>query len=72
MGKRRLTMLSAVVLFAMGCAHKEVVPPQGTGGSGPSDGQMCCKHCRNSQACGDSCISWGKTCHQPSGCACQE
>ena len=31
----------------------------------------CCKTCRNSQACGDSCISWSKTCHKSSGCACQ-
>lgn len=31
----------------------------------------CCKICRNSQACGDSCISWGKTCHKGPGCACQ-
>jgi hypothetical protein len=31
----------------------------------------CCKICRNSKACGDSCISWGKTCHKGPGCACQ-
>jgi len=30
----------------------------------------CCKHCSNSQPCGDSCISKEKTCHQPPGCAC--
>lgn len=31
----------------------------------------CCKHCTNSQPCGDSCISLSKTCHQPTGCACK-
>jgi hypothetical protein len=30
----------------------------------------CCKHCRNSQACGNSCIPYGRDCHQPPGCAC--
>ena len=30
----------------------------------------CCKHCGNSQPCGDSCISWSKTCHKIGGCAC--
>jgi hypothetical protein len=30
----------------------------------------CCKVCKSSQACGNSCISWSKTCHQPPGCAC--
>ena len=38
-------------------------PSSGSGG--------CCKHCgANSKACGDSCISLSKTCHQPPGCAC--
>jgi hypothetical protein len=31
----------------------------------------CCKICRKSQACGDSCIPWHKTCHKGPGCACQ-
>lgn len=30
----------------------------------------CCMHCDKGQACGNSCISWDKTCHQPPGCAC--
>lgn len=30
----------------------------------------CCRHCTNSQPCGNSCIPWGKQCHQPPGCAC--
>jgi hypothetical protein len=34
--------------------------------------EECCKICRKGQACGNSCISWSKTCHQPPGCACQE
>lgn len=37
-----------------------------------SPAQACCKHCgSDSQACGDSCISLSKNCHQPPGCACQ-
>lgn len=31
----------------------------------------CCKICRKSQACGNSCIPWYKTCHKGPGCACQ-
>lgn len=30
----------------------------------------CCKVCKTGKACGDSCISKSKTCHQSSGCAC--
>lgn len=32
--------------------------------------QYCCKVCNKGKACGDSCISRKKTCHQGSGCAC--
>ena len=32
---------------------------------------QCCKTCRSSQACGDTCILHGQTCTPPSGCACQ-
>lgn len=32
--------------------------------------RYCCRHCRNSHACGDSCISWSRTCHRAPGCAC--
>lgn len=32
--------------------------------------QACCKVCRKGKACGDSCISRDKDCHQPPGCAC--
>jgi len=35
-----------------------------------STSNSCCKVCRTGCACGDSCISCSKTCHQPSGCAC--
>ncbi len=32
----------------------------------------CCKVCGpSSQACGNTCIALGKTCHTPPGCACQ-
>ncbi len=30
----------------------------------------CCKVCRKGKACGNSCISRDKACHQPPGCAC--
>ena len=30
----------------------------------------CCKVCRKGKACGNSCISRDKSCHQPRGCAC--
>ena len=32
----------------------------------------CCKVCRNSQACGDNCISWSKVCTATRGCSCQQ
>lgn len=43
--------------------------PIPTSTSAPGGGG-CCKHCKNSQPCGNSCISWSKTCRQPPGCAC--
>jgi hypothetical protein len=30
----------------------------------------CCKHCKNSQPCGDSCIPYGQSCSKSGGCAC--
>lgn len=30
----------------------------------------CCKVCKKGKACGDSCISRDKACHQGKGCAC--
>lgn len=36
----------------------------------PSAARDCCKVCEHSIACGDSCIAYGKQCHQPPGCAC--
>ena len=32
--------------------------------------RTCCKICTSGCACGNSCISCSKTCHQPPGCAC--
>jgi hypothetical protein len=32
--------------------------------------QACCRVCTKGCACGDSCISCGKTCHKGAGCAC--
>lgn len=46
----------------------------GSSSSGSSSGSSgsvgCCKMCRTGKACGNSCISRNKTCHQPPGCAC--
>ncbi len=33
-------------------------------------GDGCCKYCKDSKPCGDSCIPKTSTCHQPQGCAC--
>ena len=33
-------------------------------------GFACCKVCKKGKACGNSCISEDKSCHQPQGCAC--
>ena len=32
----------------------------------------CCKRCTEGQACGDTCIEEGETCHQDAGCACED
>jgi hypothetical protein len=32
----------------------------------------CCMVCSKGKACGNSCISRSKQCHQPPGCACDE
>jgi len=44
-------------------------PPPPPPVSSPTE-DPCCKHCVNSQACGNSCIPIGNTCTQPPGCAC--
>lgn len=36
----------------------------------PTAARVCCKHCANSQPCGDSCISLKYTCQKGIGCAC--
>ncbi|MGV6816480.1 MAG: thermonuclease family protein [Thiotrichales bacterium] len=35
-----------------------------------ASGTACCKVCRSSQPCGDSCISWDQHCEHDPGCAC--
>ena len=32
--------------------------------------RACCKVCHAGKACGNSCISRDKECHQPRGCTC--
>jgi competence protein ComEC len=36
----------------------------------PGPGGNCCKTCKNSQPCGDTCIASTATCTKPKGCAC--
>jgi hypothetical protein len=36
----------------------------------PARAMYCCKICTTGKACGNSCISQDKQCHQPPGCAC--
>ena len=38
--------------------------------AGDGGGGGCCKTCTNSKPCGDSCISYDKTCNVGAGCAC--
>lgn len=59
------------------CFEFAVGPPPPTGpgpGPGPeptcTPARKCCKICRTSKACGDSCISRTKTCRVGRGCAC--
>ncbi len=35
-----------------------------------ADNKDCCKICKASKACGDSCIKRDYTCNKPPGCAC--
>jgi hypothetical protein len=39
-------------------------------GATPASPMACCKICTKGKACGNSCISQDKYCHQPPGCAC--
>jgi len=84
--KRFLVMFLAVGAVALldqaaGAAASDVLPTQSAAASRAiaahvlgvkfTPSQACCKVCRKGQACGNSCISRDKTCHQPPGCACQ-
>lgn len=61
-GKR---VVVAVLAFALGAGTlagcEDCTIP------GPSS---CCKVCKDSKPCGDSCIARSQTCHQSGGCAC--
>jgi hypothetical protein len=58
---RTLIFAVFVALSLAGCGDEDTAP----------NGEPCCKHCDDSQACGDSCISSSYTCHQEPGCACE-
>lgn len=47
-----------------GCLHEGYAVDDDAGGT------SCCKVCRSSQPCGDSCISWSQSCEAEPGCAC--
>jgi hypothetical protein len=49
-----------------------IVAPQAEHTETTSSAQECCKICHKGKACGNSCISRDKSCHQPPGCACDD
>lgn len=66
-----LAALLGVLLSCDGvsfCGQKGGDEDDGGGGGSAS----CCVRCTDSKPCGNSCISWDKTCHVASGCACAE
>ena len=67
----------ALVLFGAGVAlaqhatpQLERVEPTLVQSVEPQRSEECCKICRKGKACGDTCVSRDKDCHQPPGCAC--
>ncbi|MGN6103722.1 MAG: hypothetical protein ACTHU0_01330 [Kofleriaceae bacterium] len=52
-------VIAIVALLATGCED----------GCKRTMGQ-CCKVCKSSKACGDSCIASGQSCSKSGGCAC--
>lgn len=57
--------LAIGLLFAIGIVACDDCE---TKGSGPSS--TCCKVCKDSKPCGDSCIAINQTCQVGPGCAC--
>jgi hypothetical protein len=68
-------MLKALGLFAV-FALTSAMPPQLRAPIlhtvQPLAADECCRVCHKGKACGNSCISREKSCHQPPGCACDE
>lgn len=62
--------------FALGllfsCSLSDDYDPTTSASGGGGGGVSCCKVCKNSKACGDSCIATNKTCNTGGGCACLE
>lgn len=46
------------------------VEATGVGDLADNAPQACCRICRTSQPCGNSCISWDRVCRKEGGCAC--
>ena len=59
-----------LVLAALALALTAAVPAATPLCDGYYRAGACCKICRQGKACGNSCISADKVCHQPPGCAC--
>ena len=49
---------------------KGTISSEAAQGTTPPTPMACCKICKKGKACGNSCISQDKNCHQPPGCAC--
>lgn len=63
-------MNSIVLALAFGLGIAGTVASQSGCDECASITGACCKTCRDSKACGDSCIARNQTCHERSGCAC--
>jgi hypothetical protein len=78
MPKIKFRYLTLIVLFVaqVSSADLKSKTPTGSDNVEWSDilvrnpSQVCCKICKKGKACGNSCISFRKSCHQPVGCAC--
>lgn len=45
--------------------------PSDIAGCGAAEARLfCCKKCKKSKACGDTCIAKDRNCTKPPGCAC--
>ena len=73
---RRLAGLLTIALLGFATAPGLALEPSSTriadGVATDGAARECCKICRKGKACGDTCISRDRDCHEPPGCACNE